>query len=64
MICDNCINLEIFGKPGVDEYFNKCALLDIWNLSEGEECEHYEAIPDLPDIDKLADWDNSECVII
>ncbi len=30
--CSDCAFLEIFGKPERDGYWNKCALLDIYNL--------------------------------
>jgi len=46
MICNTCVNLEIFDQKGKDEFFNKCVLLDIWNLEEGEECEYFTAEPD------------------
>ena len=29
-------------KAGQDEFFNKCVLLDVWNLEEGEVCEYYK----------------------
>jgi len=48
MICEKCVNLEVFGRKGTDEWFYRCALLDIWNMEEGSECDFFAAVPDPP----------------
>lgn len=60
MICDTCIFLEIFGKKGVNEFWNKCALLDIWNLEEGDECEYCQPAGQIQPVES----DNQETVMI
>jgi len=41
-ICDKCIFFEPFGTPGKDKMFNKCALLDIWNIEECPQCNSFK----------------------
>lgn len=48
MICEKCVNFEVFGKRGTDEWFDRCVLLDIWNMEEGDQCEFFVAVPDPP----------------
>lgn len=40
-ICDNCLMFEQFA-PETEEFFNKCGLLDIWNIEECDSCEHHK----------------------
>jgi len=42
MLCESCCNFEVFGDKEKDEFYNKCALLDIYNLNECYECEDYQ----------------------
>ena len=59
MICNDCIHLETFGEKSKNEFWNKCALLDIPNLEEGEECEYFEAIPRCPKCGKALIHENA-----
>jgi len=47
-ICDHCIYFEPFGEQGKDEFFNKCALLDIFNIEECETCDSFQKLVYVP----------------
>lgn len=48
MICEKCINLEVFGRKESDEWFNRCPVFDLWNMKDGDQCEFFSAVPDHP----------------
>jgi len=46
IICDKCVFLEEFGDKEKDEFFNKCALLDIFNIEECIQCDSFKEEPE------------------